>query len=99
MTEQEPNVDVYPVGFLHDALFLARTVQRDRQGAHIMFAWRKLVRGFKTDWRRRSYWNGYLAEHSTAGTRAGHGWTHDRAMRDLAHHLFNEQPNTRQERP
>lgn len=43
--------------------------------------------------RRRSYWNGYLAEPEPpfpdwAWTRCGHGWTKARARRSLARHVL-----------
>jgi hypothetical protein len=76
-------VDVYPVGLLADLLFLART--RQRAPEHTPDAWRKLRYGWRTGWRKRSYWNGYLAEPNpdNGRTGAGHGWTKARALRSL----------------
>jgi len=70
-------VDVYPVGLLWDLRHLGRS--------DVRFVVR-LIR--KRHWRcLRNYFNGYLAEHPTAGTRAGHRWTRSRALRDLELHL------------
>lgn len=42
-------------------------------------------------WRQaKNYFNGYLAEHSELGMRAGTGWTRGRAYRDLARHLHRD---------
>jgi hypothetical protein len=57
--------------------------------------WRNLAqstwgRAKRREWRAlKNYFNGYLAEHPTAGTRCGHGWTKARALRDLDQHLRN----------
>lgn len=56
---------------------------------------RARLRGFwstlRRSWRRRSYWNGFLAEPvdlpDDAWTRCGHGWTRRRALRDLRRHV------------
>lgn len=74
------NVDVYPVGLLADVLFLARTVRCAPK--HVRQAWRKLRYGFRRSWRRRSYWNGYLAEPTTDHARGGAAAT---AGRNSAH--------------
>lgn len=50
------------------------------------------VRRFRRSWRRRSYWNGYLAEWHYAPegvrhTKCGRGWTRRAALRRLGAHL------------
>ena len=72
-------VRIYPVGLFRDLIAL-----RTRR-----FTARTFTRWFRRSWRRRSYWNGYLAEHvgNLPHTRAGHGWTKRRALRDLHRHL------------
>lgn len=88
MGEQERGLDVYPVGLLRDL---------QEFGQVIRYACRKLANNWRTGWRRRSYWNGYLAEQSNGrARRAGHGWTEHRAVEDLAHHLFVELPTGRE---
>lgn len=83
--------DVYPVGLLHDlrgAWLIVRATAPDNRTK--LRAIRRLGREFRKHWRRRSYWNGYLAEPTEAGhwTRCGHGWTQIRARRDLARHTL-----------
>jgi hypothetical protein len=75
--------DVYPVGLLHDLRLAWRGLWYAPKKRHFWYA-SMLVSHFRTHWRRRSYWNGYLAEQSD-WPRAGHGWTRARALRDLAH--------------
>lgn len=77
-------VDIYPVGLLSDLKrFRYRWWCDGRR-----YAVRAFARAFRTQWRRRSYWNGYLAEvEHPAVTRAGHGWTKTRARLDLARHV------------
>lgn len=87
---QETAVSVYPVGFMSDLLAVrARLVH----GAPISWRWR--IEQFRRSWRRRSYWNGFLAEvdYPPAGlthTRCGHGWTRRRAARDLGYALWKD---------
>lgn len=61
---------VYPVGAL-----------RDWQEARRGLGWRNRWRWFTRSWRRRSYWNGYLAEHAGCPHNAGRGWTRRAALR------------------
>lgn len=71
---------VYPVGLLRDLVSL-------RTGR---FTARQFARWFRASWRRRSYWNGYLAEpvsEAVTFTRCGTGWTQRRASADLCRHL------------
>lgn len=78
-----PEIDIYPVGLLEDLLFLTNTVRKLGRGVklvHLRHATTTLYRGFQRSWRRRSYWNGYLAEDPTGGS-AGHGWTKRRAYK------------------
>jgi hypothetical protein len=84
----DDGVSIYPVGALHDLLIVWRTALR--APSHLGWAFRKLRSGFRSGSRRRSYWNGYLAEPTTsnAWTRAGHGWTKRRARRSLDLHFI-----------
>lgn len=85
------DVDVYAVGFVADFMALLRTIRYVPK--HTRTAWRRLRFGLRDDWRRRSYWNGYLAEPTSVPSperpwwRCGHGWTKQRALRDLNRHL------------
>jgi hypothetical protein len=103
-------VDVYPVGLLADlrtmALMLRAVILGSREVPGVRTPSRRTVarvlaaraRGFLRELprcaRRRSYWNGYLAEPESpfpdwAWTRCGHGWTRARARRDLARHVLD----------
>lgn len=77
--EGEPSeIDVYPVGFYRDIRGLL-------MAARIGHWWdiRYQVRWIARSWRRRSYWNGYLAEVSHPTVLCGHGWTRRRALLSL----------------
>lgn len=85
-------ITIYPVGLLHDLALFVHTVDRAE-------ARRRLRSSLRREWERikarkwraaKSYFNGYLAEHETLGTRAGTGWTRGRAYRDLARHLHRD---------
>lgn len=88
----EAGIETYPVGFFSD-LRRARTEWRlfhRRRGAL-----RLLVRNVRSSWRRRAYWNGYLAEWhfppiGMKHSRCGHGWTRRRALASLGAHLLVE---------
>jgi hypothetical protein len=43
--------------------------------------WRHFRYWFARPWSRRSYWNGYLAEHEGCAHNAGRGWTRRAAAR------------------
>lgn len=81
------DVDIYPVGLLHDMKHL-----RGRwwtEGRRVALA--RFGREVRRSWRRRGYWNGYLAEaHTSLGPRAGHGWTKARARLDLGRIVTRE---------
>lgn len=83
-------IDVYPVGFLSDLGQFIHNPDRGYARARFRHALRTPLRHVRSgSWRHlRSYFNGYLAEHPTLGTRAGRGWTRGRALRDLASHLI-----------
>ncbi len=77
--EGEPDViDVYPVGFYLD---IRRILMALRMGHWWDIRYR--VRGIARSWRRRSYWNGYLAEVGHPVALCGHGWTRRRALLSL----------------
>jgi hypothetical protein len=81
--------NVYPVGLLHDIRRTWATIRARVPDVSALEAVRRLGRDVRKHWRRRSYWNGYLAEPTEPGewTRCGHGWTRARAERDLDRHL------------
>ena len=83
-------IDVYPVGWL--AAWQRRHIPRPHGHRHplhreLRYVLRHASRG---RWRAvRNTFNGYLAEARTDKTRrAGHGWTKQRALRDLARHAY-----------
>lgn len=77
-------VDIYPVGLLADLKRLRADWWMEGSGYAVI----RFVSQFRQSWRRRSYWNGYLAEvDSPNATRCGHGWTKMRARLDLARHV------------
>lgn len=76
--------DIYAVGLLADLLAFVNAPRAARGRA-----WKRVVDGLRRDWRRRSHWNGFLAEpliDDGTWTRAGHGWTRGRAWDDLQDH-------------
>lgn len=95
MKHGQEEIDVYPVGWLAVLLGLGRSLRaRHRQAiafslGKIRYQWRLTVdRARAGKWREiRNSFNGYLAEHHALGSRAGHGWTKKRALRDLNRHL------------
>ncbi|MFD7855196.1 hypothetical protein ACFV6B_13045 [Streptomyces microflavus] len=83
-------IDVYSVGLLSDLYQYVHNPDRRAARPRFRAALRRPVRLVRAgNWRAfRNYFNGYLAEHPTLGTRAGRGWTRGRALRDLARHLI-----------
>ena len=85
-------VDVYPVGFYSDlkrAWGEAR-LRSVREGAG------RLARDVRRSWRRRSYWNGFLAEpyHMPPNVaRCGRGFTRTGALRSLARLIAAAHPD------
>lgn len=87
-TTQRTTISVYPVGFMSVLL-------RFRHGSPKRWNLRWVARDIRTHWRRRSYWNGFLAEvdYPPAGllhTRCGKGWTRKAAVRDLGIQLWKD---------
>ncbi|QES25820.1 hypothetical protein DEJ47_04570 [Streptomyces venezuelae] len=83
-------ITIYPVGLLADLSRFVheadRTVARRHLRASLHREWERIK---ARKWREaKNYFNGYLAEHDTLGTRCGTGWTRGRALRDLARHLI-----------
>lgn len=79
MTDRSEHVDIYPVGLLRDLKHF-RAWRRES----LQYAIGRLRRSMRMGrWRRRSYYNGYLAESSANVPRCGHGWTRRRALIDL----------------
>lgn len=73
-----PGVHVYPVGALADLIHFRGWWKHKGR----IYALRRLAGDLKRQWRRRSYWNGFLAEVESLPY-CGHGWTRQRAMRSL----------------
>ncbi|HEY9411094.1 MAG TPA: hypothetical protein VIP77_16055 [Jiangellaceae bacterium] len=84
-------VDIYAVGLLADLRrFVHSPEPLGARWRRLRFDLRQsvLVRARHRQWRAlKSYFNGYLAEHESRGTRCGHGWTRGRAYNDLMRHL------------
>jgi hypothetical protein len=82
--QESSKVDIYPVGLLSDLKRLRAEWWTQGSGVAVV----AFVSRFRASWRRRSYWNGYLAETDLPwAKRAGHGWTKRRATLDLARHV------------
>ncbi|MFF7184673.1 hypothetical protein ACFZAR_05440 [Streptomyces sp. NPDC008222] len=86
------DISIYPVGLLADLAQFVHNPNRAEARRKLRYALSHPLRNARArNWRAvRSYFNGYLAEHPTAGSRAGHGWTRGRAYRDLARHLHSD---------
>lgn len=84
-----PLIDVYPVGFVRDMRLAWRAVlvNGDWQTARNRLRW--VAR--RESWGRRSYWNGWLAEHRDHGL-AARGWTPGLALRHLRQKLETRDP-------
>lgn len=86
--EGEPDViDVYPVGFYLD---IRRILMALRMGHWWDIRYR--VRGIARSWRRRSYWNGYLAEVGHPVALCGRGRTRRRALLSLEAARLQQRP-------
>lgn len=90
MTEER--VHIYPVGFLRDLIHTWNAARRARSWSETRQRIRSFRRSFLRSWRRRSYWNGYLAEPTwdvdgPQWRRCGTGWTRNAALRSLHCHL------------
>jgi hypothetical protein len=90
--EHARDITIYPVGLLHDWQQFVHGVDREHARRHLRASLRREWERIKArNWRAaKNYFNGYLAEHATLGTRAGTGWTRGRAYRDLARHLHRD---------
>lgn len=94
-----PVVDVYRVGAL-DQLWRVYRVLNPRVARQLRARGlrgfrraqlRRTASKFRQHWRRRSFWNGYLAEPTPTpyGLRTiGHGWTRRRALARLGRCLY-----------
>lgn len=100
-------VDVYPVGLVSDLRTLRYRLRSSLCVKHgpsrgcscwpPHHALRAFARAFRQGCRRRSYWNGYLAEPDPwpEGLRScGHGWTRRRALARLWEYQAEHQPVT-----
>jgi hypothetical protein len=86
------DVTIYPVGLLHDWQIFIHAIDRTYARRHFLGSLRRELDRIKArNWRAaKNYFNGYLAEHESLGTRCGTGWTRGRAYRDLARHLHRD---------
>lgn len=86
------DISIYSVGLLHDWQFFVHAIDRADGRSRLRSSLRREWGWIKArNWRAaKNYFNGYLAEHATLGTRAGTGWTRGRAYRDLARHLHSD---------
>lgn len=86
------DIEIYPVGLLADwQHFVHNPDRKDARRSFRAALRRQWDRIRARKWRAaKNYFNGYLAEHAHAGSRAGHGWTRGRAYRDLARHLRSD---------
>jgi hypothetical protein len=91
-----PQIDIYPIGWLHAFQSAGRCLRR----GHLITAWQflrsearyNLIQARRGHWRAvRNTLGGYHAEHNTLGRRCGTGWTRRRAINDLYRHLAEEQ--------
>jgi hypothetical protein len=87
-------IETYRVGLFADlfALRINRSLRRREGAGSQRYPWRWFLASFRRSWRRRSYWNGYLAEwhYCPVGvmhSRAGRGWTRRAALRRLGAHI------------
>lgn len=92
-------VDVYPVGLLADLRLIGRLLNPlTTPGIPLTGRYRgirRTIRNIRAAPRRRSAWNGYLAEPRAFPahmTRCGHGWTRRRALHDLNQHHQGRRP-------
>lgn len=88
-------IEVYPVGLLSDLRHLRGVLRHPSHGMNRRKHLRAFGRRVTSSWRRRSYWNGYLAEvHCPpAGLmhrRCGRGWTKRAAARSLGLRLWED---------
>lgn len=77
--------EVYKVGFLKDLSFYL-TFRRTPVGRFEHRARNSFIYWLKRCWKRKSYWNGFLAEPSEwpeGLATCGHGWTKQRAMKKI----------------
>lgn len=75
VTTEHGDVHIYAVGFLRDFLML----KNGQRSFKHTWSW------FKESWKRRNYWNGYLAEPREMPMgihKCGKGWTKRAALRD-----------------
>lgn len=89
LVNPERGIETYPVGFLRD-LRNARALWRAGRRRGTV---RTLAHWIRDSWRRRSYWNGYLAEWhykpaGVQGSMCGHGWTRRKALANLGAHVI-----------
>lgn len=89
------DITIYSVGLLHDWQIFVHAVDRAEARSRFHASLRREWEWIKArNWRAaKNYFNGYLAEHATLGTRCGTGWTRGRAYRDLARHLHRDPRN------
>lgn len=89
LANTDRGIETYAVGFFMDLRTARASCHTLRDLPAVA---RRLARRVRRSWRRRSYWNGYLAEwhfipEGVQHTRCGRGWTRRRALASLAAHL------------
>ncbi len=89
----DPGISTYAVGLLYDLQLLWRAlfVSGWSRGAGIRSFFYKV----RLRWRKKSYWNGYLAEwhyqpEDVILYKCGKGWTRKAALRRLGENLVND---------
>lgn len=93
---ESSGIETYRVGLFSDifALRINRVLRR-REGAWSQrHPWRWFFASLRRSWRRRSYWNGFLAEwhycpEGVHHTKCGRGWTRRAALRRLGQHIVS----------
>ena len=90
----EKGISTYRVGFFQDLWWFLR-VLLGKQKAEKKAVLKLVIQKFRIHWRKKSYWNGFLAEwhyvpegvnHYTAG----HGWTRKRALKRLGQYIVRD---------
>lgn len=92
---EDQQIDLYRVGILAAlANDWGALTKCGRLPGHTVEEIKRLGRNLRArKWRAaKNQFNGWLAEHRTAGTRCGHAWSKQRALADLHRHLATLPP-------
>lgn len=84
----EVGIGTYRVGVFHDWARMLQRISYGKEHRQTTKPIRAFLRLLRSNWKSKSYWNGYLAEwhyppEDMAEPAAGHGWTRRRALRRL----------------